>query len=166
MPHRKSNIPPEEWRQAIREAVTPRRRKYLYREYLHTKWWRKKRSSILDMAAGICEVCEKRKATQAHHVTYERLAEEFDEDIVVCCKSCHMGIHRTTTLYPKNYRVLLRRRVELNDPDKTAIAYTRLLMMFKYLTKHPRRTKEHKSNVLSIREELNRRKLANKKNVT
>ena len=48
---------------------------------------------VLDRADFICEICREKKATQVHHLTYERWGNELDEDIIAVCVDCHTGEH-------------------------------------------------------------------------
>lgn len=155
--HRDSKATPEEWRQALGQGQPSRAR--VYREYLHTKWWRTKRSTILDMALGRCEVCTLAKATQVHHVTYVRLGEELDEDLVAICGKCHRRVHKSNSLYPTEYVVILKMRAVLANPDKSTLIGNVLKTHLKYLLAHPRNKKQHRLTVQAVRTELIKRGL-------
>jgi hypothetical protein len=40
-----------------------------------------------------CEICTSGRSLQVHHLSYERLGHERDEDLVVVCELCHRAIH-------------------------------------------------------------------------
>ena len=62
-----------------------------YKEYLKTENWRRTRARILNISP-LCRHCEA-EATQVHHLTYDRLCFERDNDLVSICDSCHNLIH-------------------------------------------------------------------------
>lgn len=65
-----------------------------YDGYLSSAEWRERRRLVLDRAGGQCEGCGLTKATQVHHLTYERVGNEMLFDLVSVCESCHNAIHR------------------------------------------------------------------------
>lgn len=69
-----------------------------YNKYLKTEVWAKRRRAVLDNANNICEVCGVATATQAHHVTYQRVGDEIDGDLVALCKDCHKAHHGLSVL--------------------------------------------------------------------
>lgn len=87
-----------EWKQAAREREEEQRKKdnawwQWYREYLKSDSWRSKRERVLQRDSYRCRACEKRRATQAHHLTYERVGHEPLFDLVAICDVCHEAIH-------------------------------------------------------------------------
>ena len=104
------------WRQMLSEAYEKReqertkelqrwRRKY--DAYLSSPKWKVLRRKVLARAKGICEGCEERKATQVHHLTYERLGNEMLFDLVAVCDACQKQIHPQR----KGAAVLMQRRL-------------------------------------------------------
>jgi 5-methylcytosine-specific restriction endonuclease McrA len=92
------------WRQMLGEAYQQResermrtleqaawRRKY--DAYLSTSKWKALREKVLLRAKGLCEGCGERRATQVHHLTYERLGNEMLFDLVAVCHDCQKQIH-------------------------------------------------------------------------
>lgn len=53
----------------------------------------KKRDSIRRKRKK-CEVCQSKEDLHVHHLTYENLYNEKDEDLILVCKSCHFSIHK------------------------------------------------------------------------
>jgi hypothetical protein len=65
-----------------------------YEEYLKTPAWHARRSRVLHRAGHLCEGCGEHRATQAHHLHYQRLGHEMLFDLVAVCEACHRSIHQ------------------------------------------------------------------------
>lgn len=63
-----------------------------YKEYLRSAHWRERRLEFLDYNNWECEICGNR-ANQVHHLNYDCLYEEEDDDVEVVCWSCHQDRH-------------------------------------------------------------------------
>lgn len=59
-----------------------------YTSYMQSPAWQRKRLQILNRSGGRCETCG-RAATQVHHLTYERLGNEYMSDLLAVCEPCH-----------------------------------------------------------------------------
>ena len=82
-----------------RESLPPVRRLLDSSEYTayingSIPGWKEKRAERLQMDDGLCALCDS-KATEVHHVTYDRLGVEFMTDLISVCDSCHRYIHST-----------------------------------------------------------------------
>lgn len=64
-----------------------------YDEYLNSEKWKSLRLKILERDKNICQACLINKATQVHHLTYERFTDECCFDLVSVCVPCHNKIH-------------------------------------------------------------------------
>lgn len=64
-----------------------------YDAYLASEAWAQRRAAAIRKANGICECCEYFSATQAHHVTYERIGQEHESDLIAVCSFCHGLMH-------------------------------------------------------------------------
>jgi len=64
-----------------------------YHAYLKTKDWFSKRIKVLKRDNFICQACLENKATQVHHLTYDRVFNEPLFDLVSVCDPCHNSIH-------------------------------------------------------------------------
>jgi hypothetical protein len=64
-----------------------------YKTYIRSPEWRRKRLGIIRRAGGICERCHKWPVVNVHHLTYERLGDEFDSDLLGVCSKCHKELH-------------------------------------------------------------------------
>lgn len=66
-----------------------------YQHYLDSDHWKKRRKQFLDLDANkCCRVCKREKRLQVHHMTYENIGNEKDEDLVVFCSRCHKKFHK------------------------------------------------------------------------
>lgn len=65
-----------------------------YSSYLQSEQWLHKRELVLNRARGRCEGCGERRATQVHHLTYQRAGDEMLFDLAAICDHCHDRIHR------------------------------------------------------------------------
>ena len=74
------------------EKVHYSRREYRD-EYLNSPEWREKSRYILDRDKR-CMICIQAKATDVHHLCYDRLHNEAEEDLIAVCRPCHNFIHK------------------------------------------------------------------------
>ena len=64
-----------------------------YTAYLQTPEWKRRAEAAIRAAGGLCTVCRIRKATQAHHLAYDRVGHEMPEDLRAVCVPCHQVEH-------------------------------------------------------------------------
>lgn len=64
-----------------------------YEQYLRTARWHSTRNRALARARYQCERCQVNRQLQVHHLSYERLGDEANEDLQVLCRGCHPGHH-------------------------------------------------------------------------
>lgn len=64
-----------------------------YDRYLQSAEWKRKRDLVIQRAGGICEGCGINRATQAHHLHYEHLYNEFLWELKAVCRECHERVH-------------------------------------------------------------------------
>lgn len=64
-----------------------------YSAYLETPQWKEKRARVLERDGYVCQACLRREATQAHHLTYERVFNEPAFDLIAVCDTCHRALH-------------------------------------------------------------------------
>lgn len=69
-----------------------------YTAYLLTPKWHDKRTRVLARDNHLCQACLKRKATQAHHLTYKHVFNEPLFDLVAVCEVCHQAVHQSERL--------------------------------------------------------------------
>lgn len=68
-----------------------------YGEYRETYEWHRIRQRKLLQQKNKCATCNTVHPLEVHHKTYERLGDEWDDDLVVLCRDCHKKYHN---LYP------------------------------------------------------------------
>lgn len=72
--------------------------KSLYKEqyglYLQSDEWRDKRGAILERDNYQCRICGDTNNLEVHHLTYDRVYNESDYDLVTVCADCHEIIHK------------------------------------------------------------------------
>ena len=59
-----------------------------YEKYIHSSHWRHIADKRLEVDGHICCVCGD-KATDVHHLTYDRFGNEATDDLVSLCRKCH-----------------------------------------------------------------------------
>lgn len=64
-----------------------------YKAYLNSPRWQAIRKRLYREYDYKCDRCGSSKNIQVHHLTYENLGEEKDEDLVVLCQKCHSELH-------------------------------------------------------------------------
>lgn len=80
------------WRRYL-VAATRSERKGRYHEYLSSHSWWQKRCKAIKRAGGKCALCPNRKRLTVHHLTYDRVGQEWPEDMRVVCWPCHQAQH-------------------------------------------------------------------------
>ena len=89
-----------------------------YKTHLKTPEWQEKREQVLERDGYLCQACLKRRATQAHHLTYDHVGNEPLFDLVAICKVCHAELHKEDGNGRQNAKVspvLSRRRTQRNS---------------------------------------------------
>jgi len=72
-----------------------------YLSYLKTDAWKEKRKEFLELANYECQECGSTENLQIHHLNYENIGEETEDDVEVLCKECHENkeLEKGTDLY-------------------------------------------------------------------
>ncbi len=64
-----------------------------YVRYMRSPTWRKRRQDAIKRQGHRCERCKmfrfRKGDLQVHHLTYDRLGKERNEDLQVVCRHCH-----------------------------------------------------------------------------
>src|ERR1043166_3560518 len=60
-----------------------------YQRYLASREWAEKREMIKRRSRGTCERCLRAPHQETHHLTYERLGQENEADLLGVCSPCH-----------------------------------------------------------------------------
>jgi hypothetical protein len=69
-----------------------------YSAYLASPEWEMRRARILARDGYRCRRCRFQSATDVHHLTYERVGHELDEDLMSVCEACHQLLHSNKKL--------------------------------------------------------------------
>lgn len=77
----------------LKRVLRGAERKKMYREYLKTEHWRKRREKALMQAGRRCQICGQSGNLEVHHLSYAHLFEERDKDLLVLCPDCHGKQH-------------------------------------------------------------------------
>ena len=64
-----------------------------YAEYLKSEHWQRFRARIMLLSGYLCEICYAARCTEVHHVCYDRVGNERDDDVVAACRTCHKKVH-------------------------------------------------------------------------
>lgn len=64
-----------------------------YETYLSGPAWKARRCRIFERAEGVCEHCRQSPARHVHHLTYERVGDELETDLLAVCLPCHQAFH-------------------------------------------------------------------------
>ena len=64
-----------------------------YQDYINSWMWKDKRDLVLRLRGYECERCGSKKHLNVHHLTYETIGNEGDEDMIVLCRNCHKKEH-------------------------------------------------------------------------
>lgn len=76
-----------------------------YEDYLKSDLWKQKRSTVLSVLGGRCQICKDKTGITVHHVSYERIGKELIDDLQVLCKDCHKMVHFLVSERPKQYTI-------------------------------------------------------------
>lgn len=60
-----------------------------YKAYLRSSEWRERRKEFIEEVNGECEDCGSKKNIQVHHLNYDNIGDETEDDVEVLCKDCH-----------------------------------------------------------------------------
>lgn len=64
-----------------------------YADYTATDHWRRLRQFLFEKRGRVCEACETDIATAVHHITYQHVCDEREEELALLCASCHSSAH-------------------------------------------------------------------------
>lgn len=81
-----------EYTQDFREYLQLKER-LKYEKYLQTPQWKAKALIVKERDKYLCQMCLTAKATEVHHITYDRKYNELTSDLISVCHKCHSSIH-------------------------------------------------------------------------
>jgi hypothetical protein len=70
-----------------------------YGDYLKSERWQRRRTAYAESHPAVCRHCD-RPADDLHHVTYERVGQELDEDLAWLCRTHHGELHEYGAIRP------------------------------------------------------------------
>ena len=76
----------------------------LYSIYLKSDEWKLIANKCKLLAGNKCSLCHSTKSLQAHHLNYNNIGEEKQEDLVCLCSICHSKKHGINTLAANNQK--------------------------------------------------------------
>jgi len=65
-----------------------------YKRYLKSEKWRLLKQKLFRERGFNCELCKSQRNLHVHHITYERLGKEEDDDVMILCEGCHKKAHK------------------------------------------------------------------------
>jgi len=66
----------------------------LWRVYMQSPEWAARKAEYYSRHPKVCAACSATKPIHLHHMTYKRITEEIDSDLVPLCMSCHRAVHK------------------------------------------------------------------------
>lgn len=77
-----------------------------YKRYIASSKWYYKRMDALEFHGKKCKACGSVQKLDVHHLTYDRLGNEFLSDLIILCRPCHDEEHskykvNSTPILPK-----------------------------------------------------------------
>ena len=64
-----------------------------YKSYLKSDLWRDKKKNLVKTEIKMCWVCHRKNNLNVHHLTYDRLGKEDNEDLIYLCSKHHRLLH-------------------------------------------------------------------------
>lgn len=65
-----------------------------YRDYLSSEHWMYIKDKYFAKHKRVCFVCKSDEKICLHHITYDRLGDEIDSDLIPLCEKCHNEVHK------------------------------------------------------------------------
>jgi hypothetical protein len=86
------------------EKSKAQNRRLSYHEYIKSDLWRLRRYVYFKQHPRRCTACPARSGVTLHHLSYENLGNEPDEDLVALCWECHGEFHAKHGVKAKRMR--------------------------------------------------------------
>jgi len=68
-------------------------RRRIYRDYLKSSAWKRKRKQALKFHGSYCHHCKSEENLHVHHTTYTHIFNEHMEELRILCADCHRMVH-------------------------------------------------------------------------
>lgn len=79
--------------QKDRSQNTQMRKPSFYYGYIRSLQWKDRRTRYMQKAHWRCERCYVQRANVVHHISYDSLGAEPDQDLMALCWGCHDFMH-------------------------------------------------------------------------
>ena len=91
-----------------------------YEEYLKTNHWKSIKNRLFYGNKLICSHCKTRYGISIHHITYDNIGNESDNDIVPLCFNCHNRFHNNfiPIAIPKKKYKMIFGKTPIKTKDK------------------------------------------------
>lgn len=98
-----------------------------YHRYIYSRAWRIRRQQEIRRADHCCEFCGYQVGSmedmrdchlQVHHLSYERLGDEAQEDLIVLCNYCHDDVHDYESIKKGVAKLAARRTFFKPEPEE------------------------------------------------
>ena len=66
----------------------------VYEQYITSPAWSARRFAYFQRHVYECRACGAGERLHLHHVTYERMGNEYDDDLMPLCEPCHVAVHK------------------------------------------------------------------------
>ncbi len=83
-----------------------------YERYMQGRTWTRRKQAYFSAHPKRCVICDGNVKIHLHHMTYERLGCELDEDLVALCELHHAGAHEHHKIYKGSLKEATLRYVE------------------------------------------------------
>ena len=105
--------------------MAQRNRRYL--EYINSARWQTRRRAFMAIRGnGSCAVCRTRSKLHVHHLHYNNLGEELDQDLMTLCEGHHAMVHNlqrsTGMTLPRATQTIVQGERGKTAPDLTPTA--------------------------------------------
>ncbi len=71
----------------------PKKKYVKYVDYLTSNDWKIIRGNIIKRDNYKCRICSNEENLRVHHLTYQNIFNEKDDDLITLCKECHEKEH-------------------------------------------------------------------------
>jgi len=79
-----------------------------YNTYINSNKWKARRIQYYKTHKKHCVACTTKENIHLHHLTYERMGAEHDDDLMSLCEKCHSVVHQ----YQRETKLELKQATE------------------------------------------------------
>lgn len=116
-----------------------------YNEYMKSDKWFIRKQRLFRKRGYVCEMCAATWPLEVHHLNYDRLGHELDDDLLIVCTSCHPKADR------KRIEWEARRKYQREHPPKWATLEEIEALTMRIVNNHPSQpstTRRHDDNLM------------------